>query len=339
MSDPVYRLSYFFDYFAGGCLWPADDASWERFGAGPVDTDSRINLPEHLLRRVKELDARFPESLDWNDPGGLSPWSSDEWDDFKKQVDNLYEDIIVALGPGFKITHEHDFYPSQHLQCSEIAYSPSQNALLEQFKQTGVVVDTVVLELQTLTTDWYVLSKTAALTGMQVFADRYIRDFEKFNPGEDIADYFSIQIDPDIEPVGQHVSFEEFLGTGFDIQADQLKLFSYNPQSRILYHSVTDGFAKALLDPPHSIGRNGDPANPEYLLQLTQHLTQMLRDYLREILHLENFRETDHLVIYQWSDDWSNYFESGQEWWGTFFWTVYDTRRQTVAVIGASATD
>lgn len=339
MSDPVYRLSYFFDYFAGGCLWPADDASWERFGAGPVDTDSRINLPEHLLRRVKELDARFPESLDWNAPGGLSPWSSDEWDDFKKQVDNLYEDIIVALGPGFKITHEHDFYPSQHLQCSEIAYSPSQNALLEQFKQTGVVVDTVVLELQTLTTDWYVLSKTAALTGMQVFADRYIRDFEKFNPGADIADYFSIQIDPDKEPVGQHVSFEEFLGPGFEIQADQLKLFSYNPQSRILYHSVTDGFAKALLDPPHSIGRNGDPANPEYLLQLTQHLTQMLRDYLREILHLENFRETDHLVIYQWSDDWSNYFESGQEWWGTFFWTVYDTRRQTVAVIGASATD
>ena len=339
MSDPVYRLDFFFDYYAGGCLWPADDVTWEQFGTGPVDTDSRINLPEQLLQRIKELDAWLPDSLDQNDPGGPSPWTAEEWERFKKQADRLYEDILATLGPGFKITHEHDFYPSPHLQCSEIDYSPAQNALLERFKQTGVVVETAVLQIQTLVTDWYKLSKTAALAGMQVFADRYVRDFQKFNPGEDIADFFSIQIDPDAEPVGQHISFEEFLGPGFDIQADQLKLFSYNPQSRILYHSVTDGFAKALLDPPHSIGKFGDPADPEYLLRLMQDLAQMLRDYLREILHLENFRETDHLVIYQWSDDWSNYFDSGQEWWGTFFWTVYDTRRQTIAVIGASATD
>ncbi|MCK6691149.1 MAG: hypothetical protein L6Q97_03485 [Thermoanaerobaculia bacterium] len=339
MPDPIYRFDFYFDYFAGGCLWPADDVTWEQFGSGPVDTDSRINLPEHLLRRIKELDARLPESLNQNDPGGPSPWAAEEWQRFKTQADHLYEDILAALGPGFKITHEHDFYPSLHLQCSEIDYSPAQTALLERFEQTGVVVDTALLLLQTLVADWYALSKTAALAGMQVFADRYVRDFQKFNPGENIADYFSIQIDPDVEPSGQHISFEEFLGPGFDIRSDQLKLFSYNPQSRILYHSVTEGFAKALLDPPHSIGKPGDPADQEYLQQLTRELTQMLRDYLREILHLENLLETDHLVIYQWSDDWSNYFDAGKEWWGTFFWTVYDTRRQTVAVIGASATD
>lgn len=339
MADPKYRFTYCFDYFAGGCLWPSDDITSAKFGSGPADTHPEVGLPDSLLLRIQELDALFPASLNWDNPGGPSVWTSEEWEHFKTQVDALYEDIVVALGPGFEITHKHDFYPPLHLEFAEIDYSPTQTALLEKYEQAGVVVDTAVLQLRAVGKDQYQMSKIAAISGMQVFAERYRLDFQQYNPGKDIADYFSIQIDPDAEPSGQHISFEEFLGPGFDLRANQLKLFSYNPQSRILYHAVTDGFVKALLDPPHSIGESGDPADPEYLRRLTQQLTQMLRDYLREILHLENFRETDHLVIYQWSDDWSNYFDAGQEWWGTFFWTVYDTQRQTVTVIGASSTD
>ena len=339
MPNSIYHLAYFFDYHTGGCLWPANDAAREKFGSGPIDTDARLGLPEPLLQRIQEMDALFPNSLNWDDPGGPSPWTTEEWNLFKKQVDALYEDILVALSPAFKITHEHDFYPAKTLQCSEIDYDPAQVSLLEQYEEIGVVVDTVILQLQTISIDRYEMSKVAALSGMQVFADRYLLDFQKHEPGKDIADYFSIQIDPDTEPSGTLITFEEFLGPGFDIAADRLRLFSYNPESRILLHPVHEGFVKALLEPPHLIGYPGDPADPEYLHRLTKDLTQILRDYLRVFLHLEDLRETDHLVIYQWSDDWSNYFESGQEWWGTFFWTVYDTKRQMIAVIGASATD
>lgn len=339
MADPIYRFTYCFDYFAGGCLWPSDDITWAKFGPGPVDAQPEVGLPDGLLRRIRELDTLFPESLDWDDPGGPSVWTSEDWEHFKMHVDTLYEDIVVALGPGFAVTHKHDFYPSPCLEIAEIDYSPAQSALLKKYERSGVVVDTAVLQLRSVGKDQYQMLKMAALSGMQVFAERYRLEFQQHNPGKDIADYFSIQIDPDIELSGQHISFEAFLGPGFDIRENQLKLFSYNPQARILYHSVTEGFVKALLDPPHSIGQSGDPADPKYLHQLTQDLSQMLRDYLREILHLENLNETSHLVIYQWSDDWSNYFDAGQEWWGTFFWTVYDTQRQTVAVIGASTTD
>jgi hypothetical protein len=45
------------------------------------------------------------------------------------------------------------------------------------------------------------------------------------------------------------------------------------------------------------------------------------------------------LEIWQWDNDFSNYFDEGKEWWGTGFWTVYDKKQDCFIVIGASATD
>lgn len=48
---------------------------------------------------------------------------------------------------------------------------------------------------------------------------------------------------------------------------------------------------------------------------------------------------TDELEVYEWSTDWSNYFEDGREWWGTACWSIYDKRMKRYVVIMASATD
>ena len=48
---------------------------------------------------------------------------------------------------------------------------------------------------------------------------------------------------------------------------------------------------------------------------------------------------TDDLEVYEWSDDWSNYFDDGHEWWGTACWSVYDRRMNRYVVILASTTD
>lgn len=48
---------------------------------------------------------------------------------------------------------------------------------------------------------------------------------------------------------------------------------------------------------------------------------------------------TDGLEIYEWTTDWSNYFEAGHEWWGTACWSVYDRHMNRYVVILASATD
>ena len=48
---------------------------------------------------------------------------------------------------------------------------------------------------------------------------------------------------------------------------------------------------------------------------------------------------TDKLEAYEWSTDWSDYFDEGHEWWGTLCLTVYDKTIDRFVVIMASATD
>ena len=45
------------------------------------------------------------------------------------------------------------------------------------------------------------------------------------------------------------------------------------------------------------------------------------------------------LEVYEWTTDWSDYFDDGREWWGTLCLTVYDKSLRRFVVILASATD
>lgn len=47
----------------------------------------------------------------------------------------------------------------------------------------------------------------------------------------------------------------------------------------------------------------------------------------------------DNLEIYSWNDEWSNYFDDGKEYWGTFYWTIYNKEKDMYIVIAGSATD
>ena len=48
---------------------------------------------------------------------------------------------------------------------------------------------------------------------------------------------------------------------------------------------------------------------------------------------------TSELEVYEWSTDWSDYFDDGHEWWGALCLTVYDKRAERFVVMMASATD
>ena len=48
---------------------------------------------------------------------------------------------------------------------------------------------------------------------------------------------------------------------------------------------------------------------------------------------------TEELEVFEWTTDWSNYFDDGHEWWGTACWSVYDRRMDRYAVIMAATTD
>ena len=48
---------------------------------------------------------------------------------------------------------------------------------------------------------------------------------------------------------------------------------------------------------------------------------------------------TEELEAYEWTTDWSNYFDDGHEWWGAACWSVYDRHMNRYVVIMASTTD
>ena len=45
------------------------------------------------------------------------------------------------------------------------------------------------------------------------------------------------------------------------------------------------------------------------------------------------------LDIYEWTTDWSNYFDDGHEWYGACCWSVYDSSMNRYAVMLVSSTD
>ena len=45
------------------------------------------------------------------------------------------------------------------------------------------------------------------------------------------------------------------------------------------------------------------------------------------------------LEVFEWTTDWSNYFDDGHEWWGAGCWSVYDRSLNRYVVIMASTTD
>ena len=47
----------------------------------------------------------------------------------------------------------------------------------------------------------------------------------------------------------------------------------------------------------------------------------------------------DVLEIYEWTTDWSDYFDAGHEWYGACCWSVYDRSMDRYVVMLVSATD
>ena len=48
---------------------------------------------------------------------------------------------------------------------------------------------------------------------------------------------------------------------------------------------------------------------------------------------------TEPLEVYEWTTDWSDFFDDGHEWWGASCWSIYDWSLDRFVTILASATD
>ena len=69
------------------------------------------------------------------------------------------------------------------------------------------------------------------------------------------------------------------------------------------------------------------------------HGTRYEPDDLRHVIAVLFPNGADGLEAYEWTTDWSDYFDDGHEWWGACCWSVYDSSLGRYVVMLASATD
>ena len=98
------RLRFFFDPGSGVCFWSGDDEAQARFGDYPVEIE-KLGLDPGLAARGGAPIARYDLSLDWNDPGGPSPWTEDDWAAFTVEARAFLAGVRCAL-PSTRIDDE-----------------------------------------------------------------------------------------------------------------------------------------------------------------------------------------------------------------------------------------
>ncbi len=154
-----------------------------------------------------------------------------------------------------------------------------------------------------------------------------------------------------LDSSGQKIDLIHFLGPHFDIEKhkpivrgqlgnETLNSYFYydteeSPVNKVdmnkldadfrkLYTENKGWFICTLMEPPYNMRlRKEILKRGEYVLDFLEYF----------------FGDLSKLIIYSWNTDCSVVFDAGKEWWGSYFWTVYNPTKQWYIGIIASETD
>ena len=139
---------------------------------------------------------------------------------------------------------------------------------------------------------------------------------------------------------GKEISVQDFMGWQYEEVSGRIILSGGKLHNRYFYYDDKEvpekavplaeedrekiGFVYAFLDPPYSFmcGKT--------IFEKGNFFLNFCRLLFTDISQIE---------VYRWSTDSSNYFDKGKEWWGAFFWTVYNPYWDRYIGIIASETD
>jgi len=213
------------------------------------------------------------------------------------------------------------------------SYTSGQAVVVSKLNELQAMLKMVSFTIDGVVEDVCELSRYAAIEGMKIIAqgveDNWMirkEELLKNHPSFDFEKRYMVVIYN--SPLGKLISFDDFVG--FDYRDEPVNVNIY-----------TNGeLAYALLEPLYGIKLSTEAkvGSDEYITEKVREFTEIYRLFLNEYLLFSQFNEED-FIIYSWSDDWSNFFDAGQDWWGTFYWTVYNKKNNTIIVLGASESD
>ena len=154
-----------------------------------------------------------------------------------------------------------------------------------------------------------------------------------------------------LDKSGLEIELEEFFGPFYDLETkkpfvrgvkgnDTINSYFYYDKKESIenksdlnqrigdfkskYPKKNGNFIYAFMEPPYSIQ--------------TGKTIKERGDYLIEFLNYF-FSDFNNLELMKWSTDCSEFFDAGKEWWGSYFWTVYNPINDWYIGICGSETD
>ena len=108
----VYEVRLLFDWFGpsldslhhGPCLWGMNEAAKTAYGYDGIER--HLPLSDEIKARLAELSRLHNSSLDWNDPGGPRPWSTEELERFDVKARALLRDLQAELGEQYSVWYD-----------------------------------------------------------------------------------------------------------------------------------------------------------------------------------------------------------------------------------------
>lgn len=150
---------------------------------------------------------------------------------------------------------------------------------------------------------------------------------------------------------GVKINLEHFLGPYFDLEEQKPlmrgKLRNDTLNAYFPFDSEETLANKVDINSRREIYRKKYPENkgsfiyafmePPYSIRLGKDIKQR-GEYLLDFMNFF-FDDLNTIEVYAWNTDCSKIFDAGKEWWGSYFWTVYNPVKNRYIGILASETD
>ncbi|MEW4452795.1 hypothetical protein AB1L30_08980 [Bremerella sp. JC817] len=222
-----------------------------------------------------------------------------------------------------------------------LPFSPAQQRLLERFEQAGGVVEFILC--QSTTPHLIESHREAVRLAFLELEDRDERwaqqvAQERKIPRRRLFDiHYEAAAIEGLNPTS--ITVEQLLGNRYDLARRELIVYGKGEyRNRFFYaHAepkpanilpqidggISEGLAYAMSSPPYPLD-----ATPE---EVDRMLQSMLHGLLNDL--------ADDPLLLRWPTDWCNYFDAGNEWWGSFLWSVGVPAWQQIVVMAASSSD
>ena len=218
-----------------------------------------------------------------------------------------------------------------------------QQRLLTRFSEAGGVVEFVFLDCDEFPPreSSHRAAVLHALREIQRRTDEYAERMARVWKTRK-SRFFQVHIDETaVEKFApRQITWKQFLGGRFDFERGGLIVHGKGDYPNDFFYfrdrpireniipsaevdsGIGTGLAYAFSSPPHPLRLSAEERGEAF------------DKFLRFLIC-----GSDDSLIYEWPTDWSNFFDDGNEWWGSFLWSLSNPESDRITVIAASTTD